>query len=232
MYTSSDILNQLDQCAEDFTFPMLDNGYVYPAGTQLSAYRDTEHWVLIIEIIGFNPRAGGHNGISNAVHIFGNSLNFPVGLQNENFIYFSEDDTIPTFDDEDDSLINHNCKSFLLRNEVTEVIHNETSYKTAGIDLNAEGIQVYEFLRLLDVLYHKKLVATDEEISTKIPYNLPKILTLQDWNHPDLVNGEMPSNCETFIQIAKLLETGEAKSYSPTKAPNTHWGNWPEGGTL
>ena len=34
-YSSKDILKQLDQCAEDYMFPMLDNGYVYPIHSKL-----------------------------------------------------------------------------------------------------------------------------------------------------------------------------------------------------
>jgi hypothetical protein len=64
MFKSIEILKQLDKCAKEFTFPMLDNGYVYPAGTKLTAYRDEKHWVIIIEVIGFSYRGGGHNGIS------------------------------------------------------------------------------------------------------------------------------------------------------------------------
>jgi hypothetical protein len=40
------------------------------------------------------------------------------------------------------------------------------------------------------------------------------------------------SNSETFNQLAEVLITGEAHIYKPTAAPNTHWKNWPEGGTL
>jgi hypothetical protein len=31
--------------------------------------------------------------------------------------------------------------------------------------------------------------------------------------------------------LAKVLVTGDAAHYKPTKPPNTHWSNWPGGGT-
>jgi hypothetical protein len=31
---------------------------------------------------------------------------------------------------------------------------------------------------------------------------------------------------------ARVLATGELRHYAPTEAPNTHWSNWPLGGTL
>ena len=50
------ILGVLDQCAERFTFPMLDNGYVYLAATRLSLYRASEEWAMVIEVFGYSPR--------------------------------------------------------------------------------------------------------------------------------------------------------------------------------
>ena len=35
LFTTEEILAQLDQCAADFEFPMLDNGYVHLADVRL-----------------------------------------------------------------------------------------------------------------------------------------------------------------------------------------------------
>jgi hypothetical protein len=55
---------------------------------------------------------------------------------------------------------------------------------------------------------------------------------LDEWNHPDLANSELPSQSETFQQLAQVLATGDTSKYWPSKAPNSHWKNWPDGGTL
>ena len=52
------ILAVLDAAARDFTFPAMDNGYVYLAATRLSLYRSASDWALVIEVFGFSPRAG------------------------------------------------------------------------------------------------------------------------------------------------------------------------------
>lgn len=57
-------------------------------------------------------------------------------------------------------------------------------------------------------------------------------MELKEWYHPDCADSELPSNNETFKQIAEVLETGEMELYKPTRKPNNHWKNWPEGGTL
>ncbi|MEM8650367.1 MAG: hypothetical protein AAGF54_07555, partial [Pseudomonadota bacterium] len=58
-----EILDILDQSAEDYTFPMLDNGYIYLAASRLALFRSLEHWAVVFEIFGFSPR-GGHPDLS------------------------------------------------------------------------------------------------------------------------------------------------------------------------
>src|SRR5690349_24690426 len=52
------ILSILDRCCDAFTFPMLDNGYVYLAATRLSLFRAAPDWAMVIEVFGFSPRSG------------------------------------------------------------------------------------------------------------------------------------------------------------------------------
>lgn len=234
MIQSEEILAQLDKCNSEYTFPMLDNGYIYPAGTKLTAYRDNKRWVIVIEAIGFNYRGGGHNGISNCLYIYGNCLNYEPGTQNENFIYLTDDaNNCRTFDEEEYFYLNPECTTFVLRGKILPLYQDRNLYKDSGIEIEAlERINAFEFLRLLDALHHDNLVATENEIQKRIPKNIPKIIELHNWFHPDVVNEELPSKNETFIQIAKVLETGKIEYYKPTHEPNTHWRNWPEGGAL
>ena len=108
-----------------------------------------------------------------------------------------------------------------------------TQYNASEIILEDEDkINAIEFLRLLDKLYHEKLVATEQEIIERIPKDIKKIIELHDWYHPDVSSNEMPSQNETFKLISKVLETGVIENYKPTNNSNTHCINWPEGGTL
>lgn len=234
MNRCEEILHQLDQCNSESTFPMLDNGYVYPAGTKLTAYRDDKRWVLIIETIGFSYRGGGHNGISNCLHIYGNCLNYQPGMQNRNFIFLTDDSPdCKTFDSDEYFYLNPDCTSFLLRNEICPLIHDRDIYLSCNIILQDEGrINAFEFLRMLDRLHHGRLVATETEIRERIPNDIPRILELHEWYHPDVANGELPSQNETFKQIAEVLESGNPGFFRPSRNANTHWINWPEGGTL
>lgn len=55
---SEGVLAVLDRCAGDFTFPTLDNGYVYPAAARLSVHSNGTDWAIVVETFGFSPRAG------------------------------------------------------------------------------------------------------------------------------------------------------------------------------
>ena len=233
-YSAKDILAQLNQCAAEFTFPMLDNGYIYLTTTRLSTYRDRRRWAMIIEVVGFNYRGGGHNGINNCLFVYGNCLNYPPGTRNENFLRITSDsEQASTFDQEYWCYLNPEASHFFIRDQKLPIIQNLQYYRQKDIELSeAPKITAWEFLRGLLPDYRSSLLATEEEIRQRIPADLPLFIQLEEWGHPDIAGEEIPSESETFIQIAKALETGELNCYQPTKAPNTHWTNWPESGAL
>ena len=55
---TSTILEQLDGCAAAYNFSMLDNAYIFPAAARLTLYRDATRWAIVIEVLGFSPKAG------------------------------------------------------------------------------------------------------------------------------------------------------------------------------
>src|SRR4051812_10389026 len=57
-FDPEEILSVLDRCCDNYTFPMLDNGYVYLAGTRLSLYRSATDWAIVIEVFGYSLRSG------------------------------------------------------------------------------------------------------------------------------------------------------------------------------
>lgn len=227
-------MDQLDQCAKDFTFPMLDNGVIYPVDSRMTVYRDDFRWALIIEVVGFNYRGGGHYGISNCLHIFGNCLDYPPGTNNDNFLYFTANsDEGDAFDPEFEEYLNPDTTSMLIREQKIPINHDFTFYQQLGIELeDPPKIMIWEFLRGLVPVYRKEMLATENEIRTRIPEDLPLFIQLDEWNHIDLADGQMPSQSETFRMIAKAIVSGKITDYRPTVEPNNHWSNWPDGGTL
>lgn len=216
-YSAAEILKQLDDCAEAYTFPVLDNAYVYPADTRMTLYRDEERWALVIEVLGFNSHMGGTEGIDNALYCFGNCLRRRPGMSPEDTLRpVTDGDSGPLFEDPHGTALRKGVKDLRIRGELVPA---------------PAAAQGFELLRAL--LPHRDLLlATDEELQARLPPDLPRLLRLDEWNHPDISDGDMPGEHPTFVMLAKVLETGDPSHYRPRRKPNTHWSNWPEGGVL
>src|SRR4051794_27600742 len=73
-YDVDGILAQLDDCAREYRFPMLDNLYVLLADVRLTAYREVRRWAIVIEVLGYNYPAGLPEGLGVDLYSFGNCL--------------------------------------------------------------------------------------------------------------------------------------------------------------
>ena len=107
-------------------------------------------------------------------------------------------------------------------------------YRQAGVELeHAPRVQVFELCRALAHQWHDQTLATEDERRFNVPRELGLLLTLDDWVHPDVVDTAVrPSRSATFQQLARVLASGDISEYQPAEPGNTHWRNWPDGGTL
>lgn len=245
-WTAPRILEVLDQCCDSFTFPMLDNGYVYLAATRMSLYRSDTDWGLVIEIFGFSPRAGIPD---THVYTFSSDLHsrkarsefvseraYDQYISNNpynesSFVHpIQEGDWI---DAENAELIALGHHDVTIRGH-TRPAATADSYTKAGITFSQPPrIAVFEFCRALASSERTHLLATPSERRVHLDPAMRQILLLDEWNHPDVAEADhRPSNSETFNQLAEVLVTGDAHIYKPTAASNTHWKNWPNAGTL
>lgn len=233
-FTGKDILRQLDESAEQYSFPMLDNGYNYLIDGRLHGYQDSSRWAIIIETVVVHNCNWGHNAIHNCLHCYGNCLQRPPGTANEDFLYPTSDGPEgQTFEDEYPGYMREKAKTIRIRNTVIPIDVSTSLLVAKGIELShSPRLCSHELLRTLGTEYRELLLATEAELRLRIPANLPCILCLDEWFHPDLANGELPSESLTFRMIADVLVTGDGSHYKPTSKPNTHWSNWPEGGSL
>jgi hypothetical protein len=90
----------------------------------------------------------------------------------------------------------------------------------------------HHLLRGLLSEHRESLLASDEERRSGLSPGLPQFLQLNEWQHPDILNRELPSETESFVLLAESMAAGDTALYRPTIPPNTHWANWPEGGSL
>ena len=194
-------LDQIDASAQDFTFPFLDHGFYSAIDVRLHVYRDDKHWAVVIETVGFNPKA---RSVTDALTGYG----VRVGSQ------LNRVENIEALMDADENYL------------------GGVPIRVRGKDLAVDGSAGEYFAEVVRELVpeHRDLLLADEsELRALIPPDLPEILRLEAWHHPDVLV-ERPSREETFQLVAKVLDSGNPHDYRPTQAPNTHWSNWPESG--
>lgn len=93
-------------------------------------------------------------------------------------------------------------------------------------------LRTWHLMRGLVPEHRELLLATEEERGRGVPGDLRLLVRVDEWDHPRLMEAELPSGCESFKLIAKVLASGDPGLYRPTEEPNTHWSNWPISGSL
>jgi hypothetical protein len=244
-FDPEEILSILDRCCDSGTFPMLDNGYFYLARTRLSLYLSNADWAMVIEVFGFSPRAGLPHTL---IETFASRLynREPPAKSYTQELYqnylalnphneFSLIDPISegTWQDaECDEFVADDAAEISVRGQAIRLPEVE-EYARHGIELQEPPrVQVFELCRYLADVARDQVLATPQEQRGNILPDMDQVLQLDEWHHPDLLNAERPSRLETFQQLASVLAYGDPSLYRPSQSPNTHWRNWPEGGSL
>jgi hypothetical protein len=213
MVRSADVLAQLDAAQRDFLFPDLGHGYAFTIDCRLQAFGDGARWALVVEVVGYQPRAAN---VYDVLHYFGNCLT-------SGGPGYEEEDFVPRIDNMD---------------QVEDRDHPEVftggTVRVRGQGLRvdaAPGAELAAVFRCLVPEYRDLLLATETELRRRIPGDLPRLMQLQEWHQPDLFHA-LPSNAEVYAQLADVLATADPRRYRPSQTPNTHWSNWPDSGAL
>jgi hypothetical protein len=201
------ILEQFDGAAGDAVFVDLENGYYYPIDSRLHAYRGADRWALVVELVGYNPRA---RAVFDVLHVFGNCLTFGEPG-------FDSDDFLSRIESLDEVVDGH----------VTPIVLRGHSMPLT----TTPGGPMVDALRRLVPTHRDLLLATEDEVRARIPIDIPEILRLEEWHQP-VFDDVLPSQTETYRLIAEVLTRGDPGRYQPTLPPTTHWSHWPDSGTL
>ena len=243
MDSAETILEILDSAAQAFTFPMMDNGYVYPAATRLSLFRSSEDWALVIELFGFSPRAGLPDlsliTLASRIHRqkargnFASEAGWDTYLTNH-----PHDETSITYPVGEGLWIDPDGEETVAESgevrlrDLTVPLPDPAEYGDVGIELESERPAIFEFCRYLAAHWRDDVLATPAERRVNVLPEMEQILLLEDWHHPDTCEGELPGETGTFRQLAQVLSTGDVSLYHTSEEPNTHWRHWPDAGTL
>jgi len=227
--TAQQVLKQLDNCSKKWIFPVLDNGYIYPIDSRLTVCLEGDKWAIFIEAVGYMYRAGV---IWNAVYSYGNCLVGTPGIHNEDYVEIYNIKSIED-DETNNILVKNGVDSINIADNQIDIRFTPQQLRERGIVQEVEGrITIFELFRYIITDHRDLFFTSDNDLLKRLTVNLPIFIRLNEWYHPDLASNELPSKNETFIQLAKAIESGSKKDYSPTKKPNTHWSFWPTGGTL
>jgi hypothetical protein len=245
-FDAREILSILDGGCDAFTFPMLDNGYVYLAATRLSLYRSSDDWALVIEVFGFSPRVGLPDThiytFASRLHARNTVENYVSRKAYENYLIQNPNNESRFIhpvergiwqDPENCEIVAESAKEIVVRG-MPVLLPEATDYTRNGIHLeNPPRVQVFEASRYLARVARDEVLAAPAERRASVLPDMSQVLQLEEWHHPNVVDDEdRPSGSETFRQLADVLVTGNTTLYRPTLPPNTHWQNWPDGGRL
>jgi hypothetical protein len=240
------ILSVLDRCCDQFTFPMLDNGYVYLAATRLSLFRTAADWAMVTEVFGFSPRSGLPD---THIHTFASRLHnrdlpdayvtrdayerYLANNPNNESRFVSPISEGDWQDDQTCEIVADGAREFIVRGQ-RQPVPPADEYGQRGIRLeNPPQVQVFELCRYVADVARESVLATPEERRISVLPDMTQVLQLEEWHHPNVVDDDdRPSGSETFQQLSQVLATGNLALYRPSRPPNTHWRNWPDGGLL
>lgn len=240
------ILSILDRCCSQFTFPMLDNGYVYLVATRLSLHRSAEDWAMVIEVFGFSPRSGLPD---TQIYTFASRLHdrdAPGAYKNregyERYLAGNpHNDSRFIFpigeggwqDAEDREIVAEGAKELPIRDFAQPIPSIDEYFRCNIVLKDPPRVRTFELCRLVAETNRESVLATPQERRISVLPGMVQILELEEWNHPDVADtANLPSGSETFQQLAQVLATGNTTLYRPSQPPNTDWRNWPNGGTL
>ena len=218
-YSASEILRQLDRSAEQFRFPGFNNMNYYLGAARLNGFRNAHQWAILIEEICWWPAS---EGIVQNLSAFGN------GLKEEDLAYPGQSSWLPGMIYWPHSSIE--C-SF---DDCGELSYDKLKIRGQSLVLEPHKVaaqpEVPErgFAIMVHLLesFREKLLCTPEELRQVVPCELDLHVQLDQWHHPDVYLGELPSQNESFRNLAEVLVSGDVSLLRPSAQPNVDWRLW------
>jgi hypothetical protein len=217
-----ELLAQLDESAQLFMYPGLPNEYFALADMRLTAFRSDDEWLVVFETVGWSIR---ETGFDDLVFAFGNEVAKP-GLQTAVPVVTGPGGESPWADDGEFRLDLHDLH-VVVRGEEHELQPTDGDLQNAQVD-DESMPEPARVIRLLAAKLPGALFLPDDELLEICGRaGLERLLQVDDWRQPDLIEDEQPSDIGCLRSLGDAVEAGDASRYEcPEGQHNTHWTNW------
>jgi Family of unknown function (DUF7003) len=217
-----EILEQLDQSAELFMYPGLPNEYFDLAAQRLTAFRADDEWLLVFEVVGWGKKQAA---FENLITAFGNRLEQPGALVKDELVVTAPGGE-PPFDERDDLRLDLHDLDVEIRGKQRRLKPSAADLRAAGVDDESMPTPA-RVIRLLAHAFPQDPFLSDDELleaAGRQGHGLERLLQLDGWRAPDLLESEMPSDVDCQRSLADAVATGDADRYACPEAEwNTRW---------
>lgn len=222
------ILMDLDKHASEFNFPVLDNAYIEFAAARLSAFRSAQNWLACFEVLGFSTR---EVAFVNDLYAYGSCV--PKGGFLGEQVPLTSADEEPLFDgDTNECIADWTHWSVKVHSHTMSFSPNRDEYAQAGISIERDpgpgSLREIELMRfLVHQLGEERLFMGDQSLLSHVPQckNLAKFVQTTQWQHPDVADGEKPSDNISIRSLVTALAQRDPSLFTPGR-PNTNWKAW------
>lgn len=219
-----DILNQLDKAAQDYRFPTFDNINYPAAAMSLTVFRDDSEWLILFEKLVYSDN---ESAFLSMIHAFGNKVPAPGFQPNSAEQIITEAEGYPMWNEEMTLSLNIFDFTVKVKGKTIHFTPQREDYTEAHVNLEDSSYPGFKILCLLVSLMPNELFRSDDALLKACNRsNLPRFLQLNDWHHPDLFNGERPSNCEFFSSLAQSIAEDNYQLLHQIQAVNSRWYHW------
>jgi hypothetical protein len=236
-YQRRDILNQLEYKSAYKCFINLEEPEFFTAGSRLTLYGDKYRWAIVFEKSGYSAGAG-----TIELTYFGNCLinQERVGVKdldtsNQKLITLTTGDEMQKIETQFE-FVSNKSNMIKIRDIAFPINHNLDDYEKKGIHIIEDDnpdrlIDFASLTRYLYETYPYVFYATNNELRSCLPNNLPMIMQIYKWHHEQYDStGRRPSDYETYSMIADILVSKDTSRWNPKLSSNTDWRNWPNAG--
>ncbi len=245
------ILRELDVAFEAYPVSLYTELHHFKvADARLTVLRSPQHWVIVIEKIGYFSRLHGSvDCFQRSYTLYGNCLEQGWFVKSDTL--WDDVSELP-FDPETGTwLPTRNHFQYFWEGKWWDVYPTEQDYQEAGIDphlldeadqtdwqANPELLQPVEWMRYLCYHLNHPFLASEARLrevvreavgDPHIESALQMVLQTREWEHPDFLS-ELPSQTEGFRLIAQIIATGDASLWERANRSrfNSHWRYWIE----